>query len=96
MSKLKEYRAIEQQLNAHIERLEALSKEERFLDELVFERKLRALLKRYSLEKSDLMKFLSSPFGLSEKRISEPRTYDGRTQHNSEDQEGMRVEHQPG
>ncbi|WP_249583622.1 hypothetical protein [Pseudomonas viridiflava] len=91
MATLKEYRAIEKELNLYLQTLEVLRNDERLADEIELERELCALLNRYSLKKKELISFLNSPYVLSEshrvekkasRRTSEgkaPRT--GETRH---------------
>jgi hypothetical protein len=81
MSKLKEYREIERALQAYQERLKSLENNEQLTKYLEFERKLTALMKRYSMGIADLVDFLNLPLkhaGLSVKEKSMKYGYSGR------------------
>lgn len=58
MSKLKEYRDTQQALTENLQRLEALKNNADLVNELEFEKKLMALLKRYSKKTEDLLAFI--------------------------------------
>jgi len=74
MATLKEYRAIEKELNLKLQKLEVLRNDERLADEIELERKLCTLLNRYSLKKKELISFLNSPYVLSESHRDEQKT----------------------
>ncbi|RRV06796.1 hypothetical protein EGJ27_13650 [Pseudomonas sp. v388] len=81
MSKLKEYREIERALKAHQERLKSLETNEQLTRYLEFERKLTALMKRYSMGIADLVDYLNLPLkhaGLSVKEKPIKYGYSGR------------------
>lgn len=81
MSKLKEYREIERALQVYQERLKSLENNEQLTKYLEFERKLTALMKRYSMGIADLVDFLNLPLkhaGLSVKEKSMKYGYSGR------------------
>lgn len=61
MSKLKEYRELERVLMANQEKLKTLEANDQLTRYLEFERKLTALMKRYSMGISDLVDFLNVP-----------------------------------
>jgi hypothetical protein len=61
MSKLKEYREIERALLVYQEKLKAMEANEQLTKYLEFERKLTALMKRYSMGIADLVDFLNLP-----------------------------------
>lgn len=77
MSKLKEYRDIEKQLDQQLQKRERFRKDDRLADELALERKLSLLLNRYSLKKKELINFLSSPYVLSESRGGKQKASNG-------------------
>lgn len=58
MSKLAEYRALEQQLAAQLAELEALKKDNGLKKEMEFEEKLRALMATYGKSLRDIMAIL--------------------------------------
>lgn len=58
MSKLKEFRHLEQVLKLQQEKLHALAHDEQLGRDFEFEKKLIALLKRYRLEMHDLQDFI--------------------------------------
>ena len=58
MSLLKEFRDTENALHQQLKRMEKLKKNEALIKDLEFEKKLEALLKRYSKKMEDLLAFL--------------------------------------
>lgn len=74
MSKLKEYRRLEQQLNTQLERLEALGNDKRLLEEIAFEKKLQILLDRYRIKKDELVNLLGLSLGCTGNSVGEERT----------------------
>lgn len=80
MSKLKEYREMENALQWHLERLEVLKNSAELVKELEFEKNLITLLDRYSKKMEDLIAFARPPAHWSEWHTREKRsTYRART-----------------
>lgn len=58
MSLLKEFRDTENALNTQLKRMETLKNDATLIKDLEFEKKLEALMKRYSKKMEDLLAFL--------------------------------------
>ncbi|RJG08959.1 transcriptional regulator [Pseudomonas cavernicola] len=63
MSKLAEYRALEQQLAEQLAELEAMKNDKRLNQEMEFERKLRQLMDGYGKKLGDIIAILQPPAG---------------------------------
>jgi hypothetical protein len=79
MSKLKEFREIERALAAYQERLKALEANEQLTKHLEFERKLSALMKRYSMGIADLVDFLNLPLKHASLCVQERSSFYGKS-----------------
>jgi hypothetical protein len=71
MSLLKEFRDTENALSQQLKRMEKLKKNEALIKDLEFEKKLEALLKRYSKKMEDLLAFLQPPPPLAGTQVRE-------------------------
>lgn len=81
MSLLKEFRDTQNALNTQLKRMEMLKKNATLIKDLEFEKKLEALMKRYSKKMEDLWAFLQPTPPMSGTHAQENRaTY--RTQPN--------------
>lgn len=73
MSLIKEFRDTENALNTQLKHMETLKKDATLIKDLEFEKKLEALMKRYSKKMEDLLAFLQPTPSLSGTRTQEKR-----------------------